>query len=167
MKARIRGEIVTCWVRCWVRCLTNTSLSEHPANKGVLDKKVRWWGLFLLPQISDCSTHRGVCERWIVFYCLYICPIVKSSNCEIASGPIVKSWNREIVKSCNRPIVQLISFFDCGVEIFCSAGEVEQFLQESDTGVCYCLWSGDGECCYFRWQETMTGEQANYLLLCI
>ena len=46
IKASVWGEKVTCWGRCWVRCLANTSLSEPLVNKGILDKKVRWWGLF-------------------------------------------------------------------------------------------------------------------------
>ena len=55
---------VTCWVRCWVRCLPNTSLSETLVNKGILSKKVRWWGLFWNSlKLTELSTWPGLCSR--------------------------------------------------------------------------------------------------------
>ena len=64
MKVWARGEKVTCWVRCWVRCLPNTSLSETLVNKGILEKKVRWWGLFWNSlKLTELSTWPGLCSR--------------------------------------------------------------------------------------------------------
>ena len=66
MKARAWGEKVTCWVRCWVRCLANTSLSEPLVNKGILNKKVRWWGLFLNSlQITYVRPAGRLIGRWV------------------------------------------------------------------------------------------------------